>query len=748
MRRLFVFTISTVFAMAVHAQDFFDQNTIHNLKITFEEENWDYLLDSMAQAYNGTGTGQGRLVATVEINGTVLDSCGVRFKGNSSYSPGSNKNPWNIDLNYVISGQDYQGVDKIKLANESTDQAFIREPLMYDLAEAYMHVPRANYTKVWVNEDYKGLYVNTEDIGNEFLDARFGDSHRPFFKCDPVSIEVLGADNSNLTYYADTMEYVDQYDMKSDFGLEALQELTYQLEFDPSNIEEYLDVDRALWFHALSNIFVHLDGYMAFAHNYYLYKDRNDRWNPILWDVNLSFGGLLWDGSNIWPLNSNQLKKFDPLHQIGANDARPFIANLLQQPRFYKMYMAHYKTIKEENLDNDYYFERAQYWHALADTIMEYEPYPHHPYAQFQNNLYTNVGNLFTLSPGIESLMEGRKSYLDTLDILNQESPLVEAWSSSTESPSAFESVSFTADVDGADTVFFGFRSGVLDKFTKVQMYDDGMHGDGSADDGTYGVSITTGLTDMQYYFYAENSVAGTFSPARAEHEFHLLPVNSSLVLNEVQSNNQSTQMDQDMEFDDWIELYNNGDQPVDLSGYYLSDDSENPLKWAFPDTTIYAQEFLIVWADDQSDQAGLHADFKLSGLGDNLLFTSSAGAAIDQVELPAMLFDQSYGRIPNGTGPWELLQPTFSANNESTLTTRQASSAEIPSVYPVPSQGIFNLTVPNEGEHILTVFAIDGKQVGSFPFKGNAHAINLTALSPGLYLFKIDEHVIRAVKQ
>lgn len=51
-------------------------------------------------------------------------------------------------------------------------------------------------------------------------------------------------------------------------------------------------------------------------------------------------------------------------------------------------------------------------------------------------------------------------------------------------------------------------------------MYDDGNHNDGAAGDGNYGTSFVVSSGKMEYYVYAENNLAGIFSPARAEHEF------------------------------------------------------------------------------------------------------------------------------------------------------------------------------------------------------------------------------------
>ena len=85
-------------------------------------------------------------------------------------------------------------------------------------------------------------------------------------------------------------------------------------------------------------------------------------------------------------------------------------------------------------------------------------------------------------------------------------------------------------NVENSSYVYLAYRFRPQDRFVKVQMYDDGNHNDGAANDGTYGISVDVDALDMQYYIYAENSLAGIFSPERAEHEYYNLPIVGSLV--------------------------------------------------------------------------------------------------------------------------------------------------------------------------------------------------------------------------
>ena len=60
------------------------------------------------------------------MDGITYDSVGVRYKGFSSVSVNRIKNPFNIKLDYIIEGQDHQGIDKLKLSNCYQDPSFIK----------------------------------------------------------------------------------------------------------------------------------------------------------------------------------------------------------------------------------------------------------------------------------------------------------------------------------------------------------------------------------------------------------------------------------------------------------------------------------------------------------------------------------------------------------------------------------------------------------------------------------------------
>jgi len=139
------------------------------------------------------------------------------------------------------------------------------------------------------------------------------------------------------------------------------------------------------------------------------------------------------------------------------------------------------------------------------------------------------------------------------------------------------------------------------------------------------------------------------------------------VVINEILPKNSQNGSDEDGDFDDWIELYNPADVDQDISGYYLTDSKKNPTKWKFPSgTTIKANNYLIVWADeDSTNVSGLHTNYKLSADGENVVLLSPTQEVINLVEYPATVVEKSYARKPNGTGDFQWSAPTFNKNND-----------------------------------------------------------------------------------
>ena len=121
----------------------------------------------------------------------------------------------------------------------------------------------------------------------------------------------------------------------------------------------------------------------------------------------------------------------------------------------------------------------------------------------------------------------------------------------------------------------------------------------------------------------------------------------------------------------DWVELYNTTDQPVDVEGMYLSDNATKPKKYqiskgnSLASTTIPAHGYLIVWCDKLSPQSQLHASFKLDADGGDVLLTAADESWTDRLTYTAHNSDQTVGRYPDGSKQIYVMNiPTIAKTN------------------------------------------------------------------------------------
>jgi hypothetical protein len=85
----------------------------------------------------------------------------------------------------------------------------------------------------------------------------------------------------------------------------------------------------------------------------------------------------------------------------------------------------------------------------------------------------------------------------------------------------------------------------------------------------------------------------------------------AQVVINEISCANQNIIADNYNEYEDWIELYNAGSSPVDLTGYYLSDNINMPTKWAIPSGVINPGAFRLFFASDKNIVVGAFKSYQ-----------------------------------------------------------------------------------------------------------------------------------------
>lgn len=729
------FALLFLFSSTLKSQSFYDIGTIQEIKIVFSQSNWDYMLDT-AKA----GDESYLMAQTVTINGTVFDSVGVKYKGNSTYKANQTKNPWHIELD-TYKPQDYQGFKDIKLSNVAKDPSFLREVLTYEVARKYMVAPRSNYAVVYVNGSQIGLYSNSEAISKTFIKLHLSSNTETFIKCNPPAGAGPGTtDYPNLVYEGtDSVDYYAGYELKSDHGWDDLIAFTDTLKNHVAAIEEFLNVDQTLWMHAFNNGLVNLDSYSGgFAQNYYLYRMENGQFYPVVWDMNESFGQFSMTGSiNL----TNTTSKAQMTHLLHSNDASwPLIQKLLSVPMYKRMYLAHLKTIITENFTSNsgvnasLFYNRAQALYSLIDNAVSLDPNKLTTYAQFQSNITNDVtsgggggpgggGPGGGSSPGLKNLMDARATYLLGLSDLSATQPTISNVIANV--PGALPASGFiTANVTNATAVYVHVRDSIDGRYIRNEMYDDGQHGDGAANDGVFGASIYLQSVQKQFYIYADAATIGRFSPERAGFEYHTVGFQTpttGLVINEFMASNDGTIADSNGDYHDWIELYNASNSPINLGDYALSDDLSNPTKFELPNTVLASGDFVLFWASSSAQNDPYHAPFKLSKSGEEVaLFFDPTGAAdtVDYISYSAQTTDVSFGRSYDASPNWITFTTATPDASNGMLDLEEQHGPGL-TIFPNPHSG--NFTLDNTWPTAMTVrcYSMQGRLVDVIQLEG-----------------------------
>ena len=140
------------------------------------------------------------------------------------------------------------------------------------------------------------------------------------------------------------------------------------------------------------------------------------------------------------------------------------------------------------------------------------------------------------------------------------------------------------------------------------------------------------------------------------------------LVISEASSANRTYAPDANGEYHDYIEIHNTSASPMDISGFMLSDDEDDLAKWTFPEgTVVSANGYLIVYASGRTEApAGeLHAPFKLSADGESIILCDAQGRSIAGIDLPALLSDQAYSLLADGSYTADLAPTPGLSNDE-----------------------------------------------------------------------------------
>jgi hypothetical protein len=384
-------------------ESIYGDTRIHSFRLHFDAENW---ADSLKYYFEDLGKKYYSVTVTFDDT-LVIDSVGVRYKGNSSYSQSRNtsKKPFKLKFDKYRNEQTLQGLHFVNLHNCINDPSFMREAISYHVARQLMPAPRTAYANLYVDSTLIGFYVMTEQVDQVFLGAHFESNGSNLYKA--------GNDGANLGYDGE-----DQDEYESDYSLKTNEDendwshfitMIDKLNNTPDSVfadtmQNYLDLDYCIKLLAFNMVLSNFDSYTGSGRNFYLYDDEiGGNFKIIPWDLNESFGVFTngWnvitqDAVNISNLNTrplnNRILADDSLQQVYLN----YIAELISGPASYDSISAAADRLRP-----------AIEGSVQADTNKLYD------YQHFVDNIESDVTiGMGKIIPGIKAFSFARNSNL------------------------------------------------------------------------------------------------------------------------------------------------------------------------------------------------------------------------------------------------------------------------------------------------------------------------------------------------
>lgn len=312
----------------------FPTGQVISVEVILSETDWQAILnDPMAEQYYS---------ATVVINGEKIRNVGFRAKGNSSLSSVANGDSqrfsFKIDFDQFVPAQTLDGLTKLNLNNNFSDASSMREYLAYQaFAELGVPTPATAYAQVSINGQLWGLYLAVEGIESPFLRRYYGEASGALYKPEGTGADLKWRGEDPEEYPG-----IISQNKNVQTDNQTLIEFLRALETG-ERLEQYLDVDGALRYLAVSTALVNFDSYQGqMLHNYYLYE-QDGQMIVLPWDLNMAFGGFGQGGGSVYIDEPT----------MGAVADRPLVAKLLSVPEYAERYHRYLRQIAEGFLSSE-----------------------------------------------------------------------------------------------------------------------------------------------------------------------------------------------------------------------------------------------------------------------------------------------------------------------------------------------------------------------------------------------------------
>lgn len=686
-------------------------------------------------------------------DGAIVDSMkniGFRIRGNTSRY--SQKKSFKVSFNTFVKGRKFYGVEKLNLNGEHNDPSMTRAKLSWDLFNAFgVSSSRARHVRLYINGAYYGLYISVEHIDENFALYRFGNNDGNLYKClYPADLADRGTDPE--AYRTFTVEGRRVYELKINEERDDYSDLAAFIVFlnrasSPefvTEIEDRFNVPQFMKILAVDVSVGSWDDYWYLKNNYYLYNNRaENRFEFIPYDYDNTFG---IDWFNIdWGIRT--------IYSWGnLSEPRPLVTRILAVQKYRDWFSYFVRKLQTQLFDPIRLNPRIDSLHTLITAAAEEDTFRTKDYGYTVQDFHESFSQpqgahvKYGIKPFIVTRRNATLAQVEIRDIF----PILYEVRHEALGRDSVR-ISAVVEDDSADCVVTVYREEPDGTFTEFRTQSDGL---------TYTVVVPRGSPGAALrYAVGAKDVVGKESllPTSAPERLFTVPgmmLGTSLVVNEFMASNNLTVNDEYGSAEDWIEIYNNSTEPVNLKGKYLTDNLSSPSKWALPDTTLPAGGFALVWADDTPSKGKFHAPYKLDKGGEQIgIFDSTAQGfvVLDSLTFGQQTTDVSMGRFPDGSGAFQMMNaPTPGAPN--VLSSILGEGDAVPSTtrleqnFPNPFNPVTTLRfiVTTQARVKLSVYDIRGAEVAVL-FDGIAepaawHSVEFDAahVSSGVYVARL----------
>ena len=693
--------------------------------------------------------------ATIHFSNAFIDETheqvGIRIRGNTSRNAA--KKSFKISFNTFVPGRKFYDVEKLNLNGEHNDPSIMRSKLAWDFyAKTGLETTRAAHCALYINEIFYGLYVSIEHIDEEFLKNHFEDDTGNLWKCLwPADLTYRGPNPEDYhPYQSDTHPY-ELKTNKSAYDYSELAHLIDIINNTPvsefaDSLEQVIDVHEVLQYAAMNVVTGNWDEYWFLRNNFYLYHEpTTDRFHWIPYDYDNSFG-IDWFNVDWAQVDPYEFITIEDTQGQDTGD-RPLMQRIMDVDAYRDLYTHFLEFYSgsivqlsnwEDHVDN---LRSVIEPYALADTFrtMDYGFTIPDFYQSYSPVGYVNQHVKY----GLKEFVNQRQNSLVDQVVYANATPIIYdiQYSPKIIGPGDSIHVSVAAYSHiGLDELVIAFHPSELTTVLSYPMNPTPITGTTIVEDMDRWTGVIPPIGEYGHgrFQIGAGDYSGQTSLYPGGHFIEVQvtqPQPHALCINEFMAKNDSTVSDPAGEYDDWLEIYNSADTDTYLSGLYLTDNPDNLTKWQFPSGGNYLlpHSHLLVWCDEDSDQQGVHLNFKLSGSGEFLALVDIDGQTIiDAINFGPQEADISYGRESDGAENWAYFSeasPGFSNSNSRISETQRPNRLSLVN-YPNPFNGqtIIRFTLEHSSFSELLVYDLQGKPIVSLlasELEKGSHTVN-----------------------